>query len=157
MPLDDIATEPNLLHRGMVLEAADPVTGRTLRLPGNPIRVTGAGATARKTIPMPDADRSWCRDLADTVAGHIRRVEGDVRLSARPLEGLRVIEIGMNTVAPLACRQLGALGADVIKVEPPTGDTNRINAPLREDGEAYVFALSNTRQARHRAGPEAAW
>lgn len=50
----------------------------------------------------------------------------------------------MNTVAPLACRQLGALGADVIKVEPPTGDSNRINAPLREDGEAYVFALSNT-------------
>jgi crotonobetainyl-CoA:carnitine CoA-transferase CaiB-like acyl-CoA transferase len=144
VPLDDIATEPNLVHRGMVLEAADPVTGRTIRLPGNPIRVAGAGANARKTIPMPDSDRSWGRDLVDAVAGDVRRVEGDIRLPGRPLEGLRVIEIGMNTVAPLACRQLGALGADVIKVEPPTGDTNRINAPLREDGEAYVYALSNS-------------
>jgi crotonobetainyl-CoA:carnitine CoA-transferase CaiB-like acyl-CoA transferase len=50
----------------------------------------------------------------------------------------------MNTVAPLACRQLGALGADVIKVEPPAGDSNRINVPLREDQESYIFALSNT-------------
>lgn len=62
-----------------------------------------------------------------------------------PMEGLRIIEIGMNTVAPLACRQLGALGAEVIKVEPPTGDSNRANTPLREsDGQSYVFALSNT-------------
>lgn len=62
-----------------------------------------------------------------------------------PMTGLRIIEIGMNTVAPLACRQLGALGATVIKVEPPTGDSNRANTPLREsDGQSFVFALSNT-------------
>ena len=50
----------------------------------------------------------------------------------------------MNTVAPLATKQLAALGADVIKVEPPRGDPTRHNAPLRADGEAYLFALSNT-------------
>ncbi|MGR3425599.1 MAG: CoA transferase [Pseudooceanicola nanhaiensis] len=61
-----------------------------------------------------------------------------------PLAGLRIVEIGMNTVGPLAGRQLGALGADVIKIEPPTGDTNRYNAPLRDDGASYVFMLSNT-------------
>lgn len=65
-----------------------------------------------------------------------------------PMAGLRIIEIGMNTVAPLACRQLGALGARVIKVEPPTGDSNRANTPLRDsDGQSYVFALSNTDKA----------
>jgi len=47
-------------------------------------------------------------------------------------------------VAPLAGRQLGALGADVIKIEPPRGDVNRVNGPLRADGESHVFALSNT-------------
>jgi crotonobetainyl-CoA:carnitine CoA-transferase CaiB-like acyl-CoA transferase len=49
----------------------------------------------------------------------------------------------MNTVGPLAARQLGALGADVIKVEPPTGDTNRATPPLR-DGESYQYAMANT-------------
>ncbi|WP_202304997.1 CaiB/BaiF CoA transferase family protein [Mesorhizobium sp. L-8-10] len=144
LPLDAIATEPNLVHRRMVLEASDPLTGLKLRIPGNPIRATGADVPVAKPVPMPDADRSWCLERAGTDTGAVKRVTGDVRLSGRPLEGVRIIEIGMNTVAPLACRQLGALGADVIKVEPPTGDTNRINAPLRADGEAYVYALSNS-------------
>jgi len=62
-----------------------------------------------------------------------------------PMASLRIVEIGMNTVAPLAGRQLGALGAQVIKVEPPSGDSNRANTPLRDsDGQSYVFALSNT-------------
>ncbi|MGO4833814.1 CoA transferase, partial [Rhizobiaceae sp. 2RAB30] len=144
VPIEDIAEEPNLTHREMVLEAQDPVSGHVLRLPGNPIRIAGADVSAKKLIPVPDADRNWCLGRAGATPVPARRVEGDARQPGRPLEGVRVIEVGMNTVAPLACRQLGALGADVIKVEPPTGDTNRINAPLREDGEAYVYALSNT-------------
>ncbi|HMS36240.1 MAG TPA: DUF1707 domain-containing protein, partial [Arachnia sp.] len=35
--------------------------------------------------------------------------------------GVRVVEIGQYTVAPLASRHLGALGADVIKIEDPQG------------------------------------
>jgi crotonobetainyl-CoA:carnitine CoA-transferase CaiB-like acyl-CoA transferase len=60
------------------------------------------------------------------------------------LDGLRVVEIGMNTVAPLAAKQLGALGAHVIKIEPPTGDTNRTSPPLRGDDGSYNFAVANT-------------
>jgi crotonobetainyl-CoA:carnitine CoA-transferase CaiB-like acyl-CoA transferase len=72
------------------------------------------------------------------------RVTGDPISTVRPLAGVRVIEIGMNTVGPLAGRQLGALGADVIKVEPPAGDMNRYTPPLREDGSSYIYAISNT-------------
>jgi crotonobetainyl-CoA:carnitine CoA-transferase CaiB-like acyl-CoA transferase len=46
-----------------------------------------------------------------------------------PLDGLRVLEIGHFVAAPFAARILGDLGADVIKVEPPTGD------PARQWGE----------------------
>lgn len=42
-----------------------------------------------------------------------------------PLEGRRVIEVGMMLAAPFAAHLLGQLGAEVIKVEPPRGDPTR--------------------------------
>ena len=41
------------------------------------------------------------------------------------LEGMKVIEIAAFMAAPMGGRILGEWGADVIKVEPPTGDSNR--------------------------------
>jgi crotonobetainyl-CoA:carnitine CoA-transferase CaiB-like acyl-CoA transferase len=43
-----------------------------------------------------------------------------------PLEGIKVVDFANHAVGPGAGALLGALGADVIKVEPPKGD------PLRE-------------------------
>ena len=45
------------------------------------------------------------------------------------LEGLRVLDIGTLNPGPLVAAMLGDLGADVVKVEPPTGD------PLRQFGK----------------------
>ena len=42
-----------------------------------------------------------------------------------PLKGLRVIEFGQFIAAPAAAQMLSDLGADVIKVEPPSGDAAR--------------------------------
>jgi crotonobetainyl-CoA:carnitine CoA-transferase CaiB-like acyl-CoA transferase len=39
-----------------------------------------------------------------------------------PLSGVRVVEIAVMVAAPSATAMMAALGADVIKVEPPTGD-----------------------------------
>lgn len=42
-----------------------------------------------------------------------------------PLAGIRVLDLGMAAVGPIAAEYLGMLGADVIKVEQPTGDLLR--------------------------------
>lgn len=49
-------------------------------------------------------------------------------MSRMALEGLRVLELGQLVAAPTVGRMLADLGADVIKVEPPSGD------PLRHWG-----------------------
>src|SRR4051795_9553404 len=43
----------------------------------------------------------------------------------RPLDGYRVVELGMWVAAPAAAALLGDWGADVVKVESPVGDPNR--------------------------------
>lgn len=43
----------------------------------------------------------------------------------KPLEGIRVVEVAMWAFVPAAGGVLADLGADVIKVEPPTGDPLR--------------------------------
>jgi crotonobetainyl-CoA:carnitine CoA-transferase CaiB-like acyl-CoA transferase len=48
-----------------------------------------------------------------------------VEVSVRPLEGFRVVELGMWVAAPAAAAMMADWGADVIKVEAPTGDPNR--------------------------------
>jgi crotonobetainyl-CoA:carnitine CoA-transferase CaiB-like acyl-CoA transferase len=42
-----------------------------------------------------------------------------------PLAGRRIIELGTMLAAPFAAHILSQLGAEVIKVEPPTGDSTR--------------------------------
>src|SRR5688572_19601481 len=45
------------------------------------------------------------------------------------LSGLRILEIGHFVAAPFCTRLLGDLGADIIKIEPPSGD------PVRQWGK----------------------
>ncbi len=52
-----------------------------------------------------------------------------------PLEGIRVIEIDSWMAAPSAAAILADMGAEVIKIEPPTGDAMRnMSRPPKIDG-----------------------
>ncbi len=62
---------------------------------------------------------------------------------AGPLAGITVVEIGQYTTAPLVGKHLAALGAQVIKVEPPDGEVARTWMP-GQHGTSYFFALNNT-------------
>ena len=60
-----------------------------------------------------------------------------------PLKGLRVIDLTINVLGPVATQILGDMGADVIKVEPPEGDQNRYNGPGRNPGMAVFYLIMN--------------
>ena len=143
--VDCLAEEPNLIRRKVIDRLLDPLTRREIAVPSSPIRGRPIGGLRASRVPAPDENRAAVLDL---LASHAtwggRRVTDDVEQDKPPLAGVRVVEIGHYTVAPLASRQMGALGADVIKIEPPTGDAVRAGVPLRADGLAHIFALSNT-------------
>ncbi|HLZ68990.1 MAG TPA: CoA transferase [Dehalococcoidia bacterium] len=61
------------------------------------------------------------------------------------LAGLRVLECGELVAAPFAAKILGQLGADVVKLEPPAGDSLRRRGPFpagkegAETGGLHLF------------------
>ncbi len=60
-----------------------------------------------------------------------------------PLSGIRVVDVTFNLLGPSATQLLGDMGADVIKVEPPTGDANRHSGPFRSEGMSSLFMTNN--------------
>ncbi len=50
----------------------------------------------------------------------------------KPLEGLRVLELGTFVSAPYCGKLFAGYGADVIKVEPPGGDISRAHGPFKD-------------------------
>jgi len=59
------------------------------------------------------------------------------------LQGIRVVDLTSVVMGPFATYQLGALGAGVIKVEPPGGESVRHIAPARHAGMGGMFLNVN--------------
>ena len=66
-------------------------------------------------------------------------------LPGRPLHGKRVLELGTMIAAPFATHILSQLGAEVIKIEPPAGDTTR--ALVRGGPSGTIVAYSHSKKA----------
>jgi crotonobetainyl-CoA:carnitine CoA-transferase CaiB-like acyl-CoA transferase len=62
---------------------------------------------------------------------------------AGPLEGLRVIDMTGVLLGPYATTLLGDMGADVVNVEAPEGDTTRRIGPARHAGMSSLFIQLN--------------
>ena len=59
------------------------------------------------------------------------------------LDGIRVVELTTVILGPWAAQMLGDMGADVIKVETPGGDSMRQTGPHRHEGMAAMFLATN--------------
>lgn len=62
---------------------------------------------------------------------------------AGPLHGIRVVELTSVVLGPWACQLLADMGADVIKVEAPRGDSNRALGAARHPGMAALYLTCN--------------
>lgn len=61
----------------------------------------------------------------------------------RPLDGIRVVDVTASLAGPSSTQLLAALGAEVVKVEPPGGDHARDWGPPFWDGEGAMFLAAN--------------
>jgi crotonobetainyl-CoA:carnitine CoA-transferase CaiB-like acyl-CoA transferase len=59
-----------------------------------------------------------------------------------PLTGINVLDLSAYIAGPYGCSLLADLGANVIKIEPPTGDTLR-QYPSTLEGESRAFLGTN--------------
>ncbi|MFV9474632.1 CaiB/BaiF CoA transferase family protein [Advenella sp. RU8] len=67
---------------------------------------------------------------------------------SKPLEGIKVLELGQLIAGPFACKMLAEFGAEVIKIEPPeTGDPLRKWRLLHEGTSVWWASQSRNKQS----------
>ena len=60
-------------------------------------------------------------------------------MAVLPLSGIRIVDASVVVMGPYASQWLADLGAEVIKVEPPEGDSTRHTGPAAEAGMSAIF------------------
>src|SRR6185503_19178662 len=63
-----------------------------------------------------------------------------------PLSGLRVLDLGTVYAAPLAAMLLGDYGAEVVKVEHPSGDPARSHGYLKNGTGLWWKVISRNKE-----------
>src|SRR2546429_7384812 len=67
----------------------------------------------------------------------------DALLNGKPLDGVRVLALESMQALPYATQLLSRLGADVLKVEPPTGgDQGRGSLPAMTDPDGRLIGAT---------------
>jgi len=63
--------------------------------------------------------------------------------AAGPLAGMRILDLSSVVMGPYSTQVLADLGADVIKVESPSGDNLRAVGPMRNSGMGHLYLHLN--------------
>ena len=112
---EEIAACPHLEERDFFVEQSHPDAG-TVRMAGS---VPQTGGVVDRSIrrPAPRLGQHSAEIFQALTARNPEKRPAAAGGSGLPLEGVRILELGMVFVLPLAITPLAALGADVIKVE----------------------------------------
>jgi CoA:oxalate CoA-transferase len=63
------------------------------------------------------------------------------------MKGIRVVDMTSVLSGPFCTWLLASLGADVIKVESPSGDTARVTAPFEDDISLYFASINRNKRS----------
>lgn len=127
---------PQLIHDGRVVTVTDPELGDVTQ-PSTLVHSDGVALSAPRLAPRAGQNTDTLRRRATeaTVSGTVAGVSG----SGLPLAGVTILELGSMFAGPYGSTLLTDLGARVVKVEPPAGDTIRGLVPFPEAGGAKVM------------------
>jgi crotonobetainyl-CoA:carnitine CoA-transferase CaiB-like acyl-CoA transferase len=116
--MGEIYFDDQALANDYVVNLDDPLFGRTVQ-PGRPYH----GVSWELAGPL----RVLGSDTAAVLASNKPKQAGSqpAGAPAAPLQGLKVLDFGAYVAGPYGAMLLADLGADVIKVEPVTGDAMR--------------------------------
>ncbi len=90
---------------------------------------------------MPSTDPPHPEERSESASRRTR--DAGAAAWAGPLEGVRVIDLTRVLAGPFATQNLGDLGAEILKIEPPgSGDDTRRFPPF-VDGEGHYFLSVN--------------
>jgi crotonobetainyl-CoA:carnitine CoA-transferase CaiB-like acyl-CoA transferase len=66
---------------------------------------------------------------------------------AGPLAGIRVLDLSRFIAGPFCAQMLGDMGAEVIKVERPSGEDARHHAPFYKGASVYTMVFNRNKRA----------
>ncbi|MBI2854105.1 MAG: CoA transferase [Chloroflexi bacterium] len=143
--VDDVAASPQLRSRGFFIRTRHPGTGRVYESPGVPARLSltpfGLGRPAPRlgehnAQVLGDAGSGETEDQMNNVPARMARTT-----AGPPLAGVRVLDFTRVLAGPYATRLMADFGAEVIKVQRPSGNEQD---PL---GGAYYGAWNRNKRS----------
>jgi crotonobetainyl-CoA:carnitine CoA-transferase CaiB-like acyl-CoA transferase len=119
----DFITDPQMKARGFWVEVDHPVTGKQI-YPGDPLHAESSPWRVRRPTPLLG---QHTREILDAIQKNVRHSNRKINKSGMeissqqtlPLQGLRVVDMGVIWAGPSAAWLFGALGAEVIHVDNP--------------------------------------
>ncbi|MCW2581159.1 MAG: putative Alpha-methylacyl-CoA racemase, partial [Blastococcus sp.] len=130
----DALNHAQIQWEGRDVTVEDPAHG-PVRRPAPLVYENSAPISAPRPAPALDQDGAALRSAGAAPAA----AEGDPPVGRLPLEGVKILDLGLMFAGPFGATILTDLGARVFKVETLTGDTIRNILPFPESGGARVM------------------
>ncbi|HVV29243.1 MAG TPA: CoA transferase [Mycobacteriales bacterium] len=136
----ELLDHPQLVHDDQVVTVHDPERG-PVRQPGPMIRLGGVPAGPVRPAPRLGVHTAdWDVRASSTGVGAVvssqQPAAADGEVSAPPLDGVTILELGSFFAAPYGSTLLTDLGARVVKIEPLAGEPMRLILHFPETGAA---------------------